>query len=140
MFMGELSFFLKENKAKKENAFFAATKSLVDSEGSPLMWEVRAVSTREDEELRESCMFVDESTGRLRLNVNRYMGKLAAASVVSPNLYSEQLQNSYEVSTPEELIRELLDDPSEYQAFVRFVQKFGEVDVSLSERAEHAKN
>ncbi|MDR0222617.1 MAG: hypothetical protein LBI38_03650 [Oscillospiraceae bacterium] len=138
--MGELSLFLKENKAKKENAFFAAAKSLKDGGGKPLLWEIRAVTTREDEEFRDACTRFDDEAGRFRLDVNRYMAKLAAASVVYPNLYNAELQNSYGANTPEELIREMLDEPAEYQAFVRFVQKFGETDVSLSERIENAKN
>jgi len=138
--MSELSLFLKGGKRVKENAFFAATKSLADSDGKPLLWEIRAVTTREDEELRDSSSRYDAGTGRFRLDVNRYMAKLAAASVVYPNLYNAELQNSYEVSTPEDLIREMIDDPSEYQTFIGFIRGFGGLDVSLSERIERAKN
>ena len=138
--MSELSFFLKENKVKKENAFFAATKSLTGKDGEPLLWELRPVTTCEDEKLREDCTRFDSATGRFRLDVSRYMAKLSALSVVEPNLYNASLQNSYDVSTPEDLIREMIDDPHEYQAFVRFVQRFGEVDVPMSERIETAKN
>jgi len=138
--MSELSMFLKENKVRKENAFFAATKSLADKDGKPLLWEIRAVTTREDEEFRDLCTRFDEKTKRFRLDVNRYMAKFTAASVVFPNLYNAELQNSYGVGTPEELIREILDDPAEYQTFVRFVQKFGASDAPLSERIEAAKN
>lgn len=138
--MSELSLFLKENKAKKENTFFEATKSLVGEDGKPLKWEIRAVSTREDEDIREECTRFDSATGRFRLDLSRYMAKIASAAVVEPNLYNVNLQNSYDVSTPEDLIREMLDDPHEYQTFVRFVQRFGEVDVPFSERIETAKN
>jgi hypothetical protein len=138
--MSELSLFLKENKVKKENAFFAATSSLLNKEGQPLLWEVRAVSTREDEAIREECTVFDSVNGRFRLNAGCYMAKIAASAVVEPNLYNANLQNSYEVSTPEDLIREMIDNPHEYQAFVKFVQRFGEVDISMSERIESAKN
>jgi hypothetical protein len=138
--MSELSFFLKENKAKRENAFFAATKSLVGKDGEPLLWEVRPVSTREDEAVREECTFFDAQTGRFRLNASLYMAKIAAVAVVEPNLYNANLQNSYDVSTPEELIREMIDNPAEYQAFVKFVQGLGDAGVSMSERVENAKN
>ena len=136
----ELSLFLKENKARKENVFYPATKSLVDGEGNPLLWELRPVTTREDEDIREECTGFDSATGRFRLNVSRYMAKLAALAVVQPNLYNANLQNSYGASTPEELIREMIDEPSEYQALVKFVQRFGEIDVTMSERIETAKN
>jgi hypothetical protein len=138
--MSELSLFLKENKQKKENLFFPATRSLTDSHGNPLLWEVRAISTKEDERLRDECTQFDSATGRFRLDVNSYMAKVASACVVEPNLYNANLQNSYGVFSPEELIREILDDPKEYQAFVKFVQKFGDADVGISERIEAAKN
>jgi len=138
--MSELSLFLKENKRGKENAFFAATKTLTDKDGKPLLWEVRAVTTREDEDFRDSCTRSDEKTGRERLDINRYLAKFAAASVVFPNLYNAELQNSYGVNTPEELIREMIDDPVEYQTFIGFVRKFGGADKTLRERIEEAKN
>jgi hypothetical protein len=138
--MSELSLFLKENKVRRENAFFPATASLVDSDGQPLNWEVRAVSTREDEAIREECTVYDSANGRFRLDAGRYMAKIAAAAVVEPNLYNAALQNSYDVATPEELIREMIDNPKEYQAFVKFVQGYGDGAVSMSERIEQAKN
>ena len=138
--MGELSFFLKENKIKKENAFFPAAKSLVDKDGEPIKWEIRAVSTREDEAVREECTRFDSETGRFRLDANRYMAKIAALAVVEPNLYNANLQNSYDVSTPEDLIREMIDEPHEYQAFISYVRRFGEVDAPISKRIETAKN
>jgi len=98
------------------------------------------VTTREDERIREECTGFDSATGRFRLNVGDYMARIAALSVVEPNLYNANLQNSYDVSTPEDLIREMIDDPHEYQNFVKFVQRFGEADTSMSERVETAKN
>ncbi|MCL2754397.1 MAG: hypothetical protein FWD35_01610 [Oscillospiraceae bacterium] len=138
--MSELSLFLKDNKVRRENAFFAATKSLLNQEGQPLLWEVRPITTREDEAIREQCTFFDSSASRFRLNPSLYMAKLSAAAVVEPNLYNATLQNSYDCATPEELLREMLDDPAEYQAFVKFVQSFGDFSVSMEERVENAKN
>ncbi|MCL2037017.1 MAG: hypothetical protein FWG83_06500 [Oscillospiraceae bacterium] len=138
--MSELSLFLRENKVKRENRFFAATKSLTDTDGNPLMWEIRPISTREDETVRDECMVYDSATGRFRLDVNRYMAKITALAVVEPNLYNAALQTSYDVNTPEELIREMLDEPSEYQAFVKQVRAVGLLDKVFSERTEEAKN
>ncbi|MCL1880848.1 MAG: hypothetical protein FWF76_01565 [Oscillospiraceae bacterium] len=140
IFMENLSLFLKDNKVKKENAFFPATSSLLAPDGSPLLWEVRAISTSEDEAVREECMIYDATHSRFRLDASRYMAKIAALAVVSPNLYNANLQNSYDVSTPEDLIRELIDNPHEYQAFVRFVLQFGENSASINEKVESAKN
>ena len=136
----ELSLFLKENKIKRENAFFPATASLLDDAGNPLLWEIRPLSTREDETIREECTFFDTNCNKFRLNVPKYTAKVAAAATVEPNLYNVNLQNSYDVSLPEDLIKELIDDPLEYQNFVRFVQQLGKFDTPLSERVENAKN
>ena len=32
-----------------------ATKSLVDENGEPLLWEIRPIKTKEDEKLRNEC-------------------------------------------------------------------------------------
>ncbi|MDR0197981.1 MAG: hypothetical protein LBI36_07185 [Oscillospiraceae bacterium] len=138
--MGELSLFLKENKTQKENVFFAATRSLRDGDGEPLLWEIRAVTTREDEELRDACTRFDNETGRFRTDANRYMALFAAAATVYPNLYNARLQNSYGANTPEDLIREIIDDPAEYRAFVDFVRNFGDAKTPIAERIEDAKN
>ena len=53
--MSALSAFLKKNKKTKDNVKYAVTKSLTDEAGVPLEWEIRALTTRQDEEIREAC-------------------------------------------------------------------------------------
>lgn len=134
----DLRLFLKENKIKRENQFYRATKSLKGEDGEALEWEIRHVSTKEDERIREDCL--REIKGRGRMDYSLYMKKLAAASTVYPPLYNAQLQDSYGVKTPEELLGELIDDPGEYQEFIKFVQKVNGFDVSMREKVEEAKN
>ncbi len=136
--MDNLKLFLKENKIKRENVFYRATSSLLDENGEPLAWEIRHVSTAEDERIREDC--IKEAGRGGRLDFSLYVKRLAAASVVTPCLYNAQLQDSYGVRTPEALLCALIDDPGEYQEFVRFVQKTQGFDVSMEERVERAKN
>lgn len=143
--MSQFERFLKKNKAIRENVSYAASKSLTDEDGKPLMWTIRPVSTKENEALRDECMEDIPVEGRPwsyrpKLALRKYMAKLAAASVVEPNLYDKQLQDSYGVMTPEALIVEMLDNPAEYQAFVDFVQRFNGFDGSLEEKVEEAKN
>ena len=47
--MSNLSLFLKKNKVQKENTFYAATKSLCDEKGNPLKWELKAITTKEND-------------------------------------------------------------------------------------------
>lgn len=143
--MSGLSSFLKKNKKVRSNTKYAATKSLVDETGKPLEWEIKPISTREDEEIRDSCTTEVQVKGkpnlfRPRVNMNQYLAKLIASSVVEPNLYNAELQDSYGVSTPEELIKEMIDDPGEYQDFAVFIQKFNGFTESMDELVEEAKN
>ncbi len=141
--MEELRWFLKENKKKRENVTYAATKSLCDAEGKPLEWVIRPLSTRENEAILDSTTKeVKTKNGgyRPKLMMGEYIAKMIASSVVEPNLYSAALQDSYGVKTPEDLLMAMVDDPTEYQAFSEFVQTFNGVDESMEEKVEHAKN
>ena len=42
--------------------------------------------------------------------------------------------------TPEDLLKEMIDDPGEYQAFAGFVQEFNGFNTTLDEKVEEAKN
>ncbi len=137
--MDSLKLFLKENKVKRDNVFYPAAKSFTDEEGNVLLWEIRHITTKEDEQIREDCL--REAKGRgVRVDYNLYLKKLAAASVVFPPLYNARLQDSYGVKCPEELIGELIDNPGEYQEFIKFIQKINGFDVTLEEKVEKAKN
>lgn len=55
--MSTLALFMKGNKKQRTNGFYPATKSLVDKDGNPLMWEIKPISTKEDEAIRDACTF-----------------------------------------------------------------------------------
>lgn len=143
--MGNFSLFLKKNKKIKVNTQYAATKSLCDESGEPLKWEIKPLTTKESEDIRISCTTEVQVTGkpglfRPKVDSNMYVAKLIASCVVFPDLYDKDLQDSYGVKTPEELLKEMVDDPAEYNAFAEFVQNFNGLDESLEEKVEEAKN
>lgn len=144
--MSKFSKFMKQNKAVKENGFFAATKSLCDEKGEPLQWEFRHITSKESDNIRESCMTEVPVAGksnmyRPRLNTSKYIGKLIAESVVVPDLYDAELQDSYGVKTPEELLYAMVDDPGEYNDLIAFVQKFqGFEGDAFQDKVDEAKN
>lgn len=143
--MSNVNLFLKKNKIVKPNTKYAATKSLCDEKSNPLEWEIKALTTKEDEAIRDSCTYEVAIPGkpnmfRPKLKTNEYLAKMIVASVVSPNLYDAALQDSYEVKTPEELLKELVDDPGEYQDFALFIQKHNGFNISMDEKVEEAKN
>lgn len=136
--MENLKLFLKENKIKRQNAFYAVTESMKDENGEAVKWEIRAVTTSEDEKIREECLR-EEKRG-VKLDYNLYLKKLAVASVVYPPLYNAALQDSYNVRSAEELLSEMVDNPGEYQELLRFVQKMNGFDVKLKDKVSEAKN
>lgn len=143
--MSKFSRFMKQNKIVKENTTFAPTKSLVDENGEPLEWTIKPLSTKENDNLRDDCMIEVPVTGkpnmfRPKLNTSKYIAKMICACVVEPNLYDKELQDSYGVMTPEELLKEMIDDPGEYQAFAAFVQEFNGFNTTLNDKVEEAKN
>lgn len=143
--MSNFSRFMKSNKIQKENTTYAATKSLVDEEGKPLLWTIRPLSSKDNEEIREACTMDVPITGkpgmfRPKLNSSKYLAKMICASVVEPDLYDSELQDSYGVMKPEDLILEMVNDPGEYAEFGAFIQKFNGFTESLEEKVEEAKN
>lgn len=143
--MSKFSKFMKANKAVKENGFYPATGSLCDEKGNPLEWEFKHVSSKENEEIRENCTIDIPVTGkpnmyRPKLKYSDYIRKMIAASVVLPDLFDAELQDSYGVKTPEDLLMAMVDDPGEYNDLAAFVQKFQGFNVSFEDKVDEAKN
>lgn len=143
--MSKFSRFMKENKKVKENTTFPATKALIDENGKPLEWTIKPLSTKENEDIRDDCMMDVPVTGkpnmyRPKLNTSKYIAKMICACVVEPNLYDKELQDSYGVMTPEDLLKEMVDDPGEYQELAQFVQNYNGFDTTLDDKVNEAKN
>lgn len=143
--MSNFSRFMKKNKIVKENATFAATKSLVDEKGNPLLWTIRPLTTKENESIRDECMIEVAVKGkpnmfRPKLNTSKYIGKMLCACIVDPNLYDKELQDSYGVMTPEDLLQAMVDDPGEYQDLTTFIQNFNGFNTTFEDKVDEAKN
>ena len=140
--MSNFSAFMKSNKKQRSNELYAATKSLTDGNGVPLLWELRPVTTRENEAIREQCSTeVPGKPGmyRQRVDTSEYQAKLMAAAVVTPNLNDAELQDSYGVMSAEELLKEMLDDAGEYTDLAVKVQQISGF-TTLAEDVEAVKN
>lgn len=143
--MSKFAKFMKDNKAEKENGFYPATKSLCDENDNPLEWEFKHISSKENEEIREGCTVDVPITGkpnmyRPKLKASLYIQRMIAASVVVPDLYDSELQDSYGVKTPEDLLMAMVDDPGEYNDLAAFVQKFLGFNISFEDKVDEAKN
>lgn len=143
--MSKFSRFMKSNKVEKENGFYAPTTSLTDENGKPLEWEFKHITSKQNELIREDCTIDVQVTGkpnvfRPKLNSTKYLVKLIVASTVSPELYDAELQDSYDVTTPEDLVYAMVDDAGEYQDLCVWLQKFQGFTKSLEEKVDEAKN
>ena len=143
--MSKFSLFMKANKTVKENGKYAPTKSLANTEGKPLEWEFKHISSKENEDLRDSCTFEVQVKGkpnlfRPKLDSSKYLSKMIVASTVFPDLYDKELQDSYGVMTPEDLVFAIVDDPGEYNSLGEWLQEFHGFTRTLDEKVDEAKN
>jgi len=143
--MSKFIAFMKQNKVQKENGFYAPTTSLCDENGKPLEWEFKHITSKDNERIRESCTTEIQVTGkpnmyRPKVDTSKYLVKLMVESTVFPDLYDAELQDSYGVKTPEDLIYSMVDDAGEFQQFTLWVQKFQGFTKSLEDKVEEAKN
>lgn len=141
--MSDFTRFMKEIKKVKENAKYPASSAFTDDEGKTLEWEIKPLTTAENENIREECVKqTRDKNGRIKseLNTNLYILKVICASVVLPNLNDKKLQDSYGVMSPEELILSMIDNPGEYDEFGAFIMKYNGFNKSVNEDIEEAKN
>ena len=143
--MSKFTRFMKVNKTTKENGFYAPTASLTDEEGKPLEFEFKHITSKQNENMRESCTIDIPVTGkpnmyRPKLNTSKYLTQMIVGSVVCPDLYDAELQDSYGVKTPEDLLFAMVDDAGEYQDLCVWVQKFQGFTKTLDEKVDEAKN
>lgn len=137
----ELDLFLNRNKIKKDNIFYAASSSFIN-DGKPIMWEIRALSGNEEEKIRDMCVKrVPKKSGGYTENFDysRYLGKIAAYSTVYPDLFNEELQNSYGVWGEDALLKEMLS-AGEYIAYIKKVKEINGLDIAAQDLIEEAKN
>ena len=129
-----LSAFLKKNKKYKDDVAYKVTASLCDENGTPLDWKIREKCTTEVQVTGKPGVY------RQKFNSSLFIVKLMCASVAEPDLYNKELQDSYGVMNPEDLIKQMIDNPGEYNEFAEFIQKFNGFDETLQDKVNEAKN
>lgn len=139
-----LTAFLAENAERIENVKYVVSKRFKGADGKPVPWEIRAITSIEDEELRRACAKRVPVPGKKHRYQNEtdfdmYLGKLAAACTVFPNLNSEELQKSYNVYGGEALLKKMLS-AGEYADYVIKVQEVCGFEQGFEEEKEEAKN
>ncbi len=143
--MSKFSRFMKENKVAKQNEKYAPTDTLMDENGNAIEWEFRHITSKENEALRENNTIEVQVKGkpnlfRPKVVTADYLADMIVASTVYPDLYDAELQDSYGVKTPKELLYALVDNAGEYQDFTVWMQKYQGFTKSLDDKVEEAKN
>lgn len=143
--MSNLSKFMKQNKVVKENKMYAVTKSLRDENGNPVEWEIRPLTPDEVSAIRKDCtteipINVRKGMYRPKVDGEKLSKRLVVESIVEPNLYSTELQDSYGVKKPEDLLSKLVDSPGEFNNLIAFVQEFNDLNTDFEDKVEHVKN
>lgn len=138
-----LSAFLAQNAVQIENTKMVVSKRFVEN-GKPIEWEIRALDAGEDEDIRKGAtrrMLVPGKRNQYQpeTDINLYLARMAAACTVFPNLMDAELQDSYKVKTPEDLLRKMLTS-GEYAEYLQTVQSLNGYDVTTEELVEEAKN
>lgn len=140
--MNNLSAFLAENAIKQENEKHVVSNRFVQ-DGKPIEWEIRAVTSQEDEEIRKNCTKNVQVPGKknqytTKMDQNKYIASLAVACTVFPNLNDAQLQDSYGVMGADELLKAMLL-PGEYADYAQVVVAINGFDKDLEDKVDEAK-
>lgn len=139
-----LTAFLAENALKVENVKCVVSNRFLDENGEPILWEIRAISSEEDERLRKACTKKVQIPGKKNqymseTDYNQYIGKLLTTCTVFPNLKDTALQDSYHVMGAENLLKTMLT-AGEYANYAEKVQEVCGFDTTLQDEADDAKN
>ena len=126
-----LSAFLAENAVPVENIKFVASKRFLGEDGNPIPWEIKTITGTEDEALRKSCA--------KETDYDLYLGKLAVACTVFPNLNDKELQDSYKVMGADALLKTMLT-PGEYAEYLTKIQEVCGFDTTMQDEVDEAKN
>ncbi|WP_373233305.1 phage portal protein [Cohnella sp.] len=121
---------------------FAVSDRFKDDNGATIPWKLRTLSEEENEEIRKASTQYVKGKGGQRLPETKpevYMAKIAAASVVYPDLKNAELQNSYNVHGAEALLKKMLL-AGEYAALLGKVQELNGFDRDMEELVEEVKN
>lgn len=141
--MADFSAFMAQNVQTLENKKVVISNRFKDANGKPIEWEIRAISSEENEELQRKCYVNTPVVGQRNLFAReldqiKYTNALLAMSVVYPDLNNAALQDSYGVKTPEALLKKMLY-PREEAKLANEVVAFSQIE-ELDELVAEAKN
>lgn len=138
----DLKAFMAQNALKAENRKIKVSDRFLDESGQSILWEIRALTSEEDQNFRKASTKRTPVPGKKNLflpetDYNDYMQKVVIASVVYPDLHDKELQDSYGVMGADELLNKMLL-PGEFSTLSEAVQEICGFDLEI--QVENAKN
>jgi hypothetical protein len=135
---------LAENAGRAENARHIVSSRFRDEDGSPMHWEIRSITSEEDEALRKASTKPFPVPGRRNqftreLDPDLYLGRLAARCTVFPNLDDAGLQDSYRAMGADALLKAMLT-AGEYAGYLLAVQEVNGFAGDFEDEVAEAKN
>lgn len=142
--MGDLSCFLSQNAITVENVKVVVSKRFMNKDKKPVEWEVKCITSEQDELIKKECTKRKPIPGKKgaympETDYDQYVGRLAVACTVFPDLNNKELQDSYQVMGAEALLKKMLT-PGEYREYLSKVQEVNGFDIALEDLVEEAKN
>lgn len=135
-----LSAFFAQNAEQIPNKKVAISHRFKDEDGNPVEWELKALDAGTQQDIRTKAMEMSATGGQknVKMRFNTALSNILTAvnAVVFPDLGDKDLQDSYGVKKPEELIGKMLL-PDEFDKLIDEIGAFSE---SPEEIEEEAKN
>jgi hypothetical protein len=137
-----LQAFFAQNVQSEMTEEVTVSQRFKDKGGSPIKWKLKTLTEEENEAIRKTATRQSKGKNGARItetNQEEYVGKLAVASVVFPDLQNAELQKSYGVLGADNLLKKMLLT-GEYANLLLKVQELNGFDRDIDAMADEVKN
>lgn len=121
-----------------ENQEILVSKRFKDENGKPVLWEIKPISTEENDKIMKKHMKRDKK-GLEVFNRLDYINELVASAVVFPDLTDAALQKAWGVLGETQLLGKMLYT-GEFSTLSEEVQKISGLDIDEENLIDEAKN
>lgn len=138
-----LTGFLKENVEIVSEVTYVASNRFKGADGKPLEWHIRVMGNKELDKVR------DKFKKRVQIPGTRdfketfdsvgFTETITAEAISYPDLYSQELQDSWHVNEPVELLKEMLT-PGEFMDLTNAVSEALGYEQGFKDKVEKVKN
>lgn len=138
----KLQAFFADKAAVNEVEKAVISDRFKDSEGKSIPFELRYLTEEEAAEIRKESTKITKGRGAVKAHEfdnEKYMEKMAARSVVFPDLKNAELQKSYGVRGDGELLKKMLL-AGEFSVLFEKINQMNGFDRDVNDLKDEAKN